>query len=173
MLGTADARSALLPSEQFPGPWQEVTQEIRDLLALNKVSACSQAAGRESSAAPAIICCTAHQTRRSGQAGASNQRRRRFAAPTSFTRASHRRMDTKSKVSGVAESNPNCTRSTLGIGPKCPLWAKGADGRRSGLAQGCHSRRYDLRSRFVSRLLIAHSVNKPCCRGQKWECSAD
>jgi hypothetical protein len=63
LLGTADARSALLPSEQFPGPWQEVTQEIRDLLALNKVSACSQAAGRESSRSPGdyLLYCTSDE----------------------------------------------------------------------------------------------------------------
>ena len=47
LLGTADARPK--PSEQFPGPWLEVTQEVRDVLALNKVSACSQAVGRQSS----------------------------------------------------------------------------------------------------------------------------
>jgi hypothetical protein len=49
LLITADARPMLLQSEYFPGPWLEVTQEIRDVLTLNKVSACSQAAGRESS----------------------------------------------------------------------------------------------------------------------------
>jgi hypothetical protein len=49
LLGAADARPMLLPSERFPGPWLEVTQEVRDFLTLNKVSACSQAAGRESS----------------------------------------------------------------------------------------------------------------------------
>jgi hypothetical protein len=47
--GPANARPMLLPSEQFPGPWLEITQEIRDLLTLNRVSGCSQAAGRESS----------------------------------------------------------------------------------------------------------------------------
>ena len=46
-LGTADARSKLLPSEQFPGPWAEVTQEIRDVLALNKVFGCSQAMAQD------------------------------------------------------------------------------------------------------------------------------
>ena len=46
LLGTADARP-MLPSERFPGPWLEVTQEVRDFLTLNKVAACSQAAGRE------------------------------------------------------------------------------------------------------------------------------
>src|SRR5258708_645543 len=49
LLGTADARPKLLPSEQFPGPWLEVTQEIRDVLVLNNVSACSQAVRRQSS----------------------------------------------------------------------------------------------------------------------------
>jgi hypothetical protein len=47
--GPADAGQKLLPSEQFPGPWPEVTQEIRDVLVLNRVSACSQAVGRQSS----------------------------------------------------------------------------------------------------------------------------
>jgi hypothetical protein len=59
-LGTADARPKLLSSEQFPGPWLEVTQEIRDVLALNKVSACSQAVGRQSSRNPDeyLLYCT-------------------------------------------------------------------------------------------------------------------
>jgi hypothetical protein len=60
LVATADARPMLLPSEQFPGPWLEVTQEIRDILTLNKVSACSQAAGRESSLKPGeyLLYCT-------------------------------------------------------------------------------------------------------------------
>lgn len=60
LLGTADARPMLLPSEQFPGPWLEVTQEIRDVLALNKISACSQAAGRVSARNPGeyLLYCT-------------------------------------------------------------------------------------------------------------------
>jgi hypothetical protein len=63
LLGTADARPMLLPSEQFPGPWLEITQEIRDVLTLNKVSACSQAAGRESSRAPGeyLLYCTSDE----------------------------------------------------------------------------------------------------------------
>jgi hypothetical protein len=58
--GTADARSRLSPSEQFPGPWEEVTQEIRDVLALNKVLACSQAMTRQSSRDPGdyLLYCT-------------------------------------------------------------------------------------------------------------------
>jgi hypothetical protein len=57
-LGTADARPK--PSEQFPGPWLEVTQEIRDVLTLNDVSACSQALGRQSSLNPGeyLLYCT-------------------------------------------------------------------------------------------------------------------
>jgi hypothetical protein len=60
LLSTADARPMLLLSEQFPGPWLEVAQEIRDVLALNKVSACSQAAGRKSSRNPGeyLLYCT-------------------------------------------------------------------------------------------------------------------
>ena len=63
LLRTADARQMLLLSEQFPGPWLEVTQEIRDVLALNKVSACSQAAGRESSRNPGeyLLYCTSDE----------------------------------------------------------------------------------------------------------------
>jgi len=49
LAGPANAGRKLLPSEEFPGPWLEVTQEIRDVLVLNKVSACSQAVGRQSS----------------------------------------------------------------------------------------------------------------------------
>ena len=58
LLGTADARPK--PSEQFPGPWLEVTQEIRDVLDLNKVSACSQVMGRQSSRNPGeyLLYCT-------------------------------------------------------------------------------------------------------------------
>ena len=48
----ADAQPNLSLSEQYPGPWLEVTQEIREILALRKVSACSQAAGRQSSRNP-------------------------------------------------------------------------------------------------------------------------
>jgi hypothetical protein len=63
LLGTADARPMLSLSEQFPGPWLEVTQEIRDILTLNKVSACSQAAGRESSRNPGeyLLYCTSDE----------------------------------------------------------------------------------------------------------------
>ena len=63
LLGTADARPMPLPSERFPGPWLEVTQEIRDLLVLNNVSACSQAAGRESSRNPGeyLLYCTSDE----------------------------------------------------------------------------------------------------------------
>ena len=89
LLGTADARPKLLPSEQFPGPWAEVTEEIREVLALNKVFACSRQWPVNRRATPATICCTAHRTRRFGQAGACNPRRTRFAAPASFSRKSH------------------------------------------------------------------------------------
>jgi hypothetical protein len=58
--GTAEARSRLSPLEQFPGPWLEVTQEIRDVLTLHKVSACSQAMARQSSqdSSEYLLYCT-------------------------------------------------------------------------------------------------------------------
>jgi hypothetical protein len=46
---SADARSRPSPSEQYPGPWLEITQQVRETLALQKVSACNQAVGRQSS----------------------------------------------------------------------------------------------------------------------------
>jgi hypothetical protein len=60
LVGMADARPKLSPSEEFPGPWLEVTQEIMDVLALNKVSDCSQAMGRQSSRNPGeyLLYCT-------------------------------------------------------------------------------------------------------------------
>ena len=63
LLGTAHARQ--VPSEIFPGPWLEVTQEIRDILTLNKVVACSQTAGRESSRDPGVylLYCTSDEKR--------------------------------------------------------------------------------------------------------------
>ena len=45
----ADARSKPSPSEIYPGPWLEITQEIRDTLTLRKVSVCNEAVGRQSS----------------------------------------------------------------------------------------------------------------------------
>ena len=62
LLGTADGRP-LSPSDRFPGPWLEVTNDIRDLLTVNKVSACSQAAGRESSLNPGeyLLYCTSDE----------------------------------------------------------------------------------------------------------------
>jgi hypothetical protein len=48
------------PSEQYPGPWVEVPREVRDLLALRKVSACNEAVGRQSSRNPSeyLLYCT-------------------------------------------------------------------------------------------------------------------
>ena len=60
LASAADAQPNLSPSEQYPGPWLEVTQEIREVLALRKVSACSQAVGRQSSRNPGeyLLYCT-------------------------------------------------------------------------------------------------------------------
>ena len=58
--GASYAQPELSPSEQYPGPWAEVPQEVRDLLALRKISACSEAAGRQSSRNPNeyLLYCT-------------------------------------------------------------------------------------------------------------------
>jgi hypothetical protein len=63
LLNSSEARPIQSPSEQFPGPWLEVTQEVRDILAVKKVSACSQAAGRESSRNPGeyLLYCTSDE----------------------------------------------------------------------------------------------------------------
>ena len=60
--GTAVAMSA---SERYPGPWLEVTQEIRDILTQYRISACTQAAGRESSRDPGtyLLYCTSDEKR--------------------------------------------------------------------------------------------------------------
>jgi len=54
-----------MPSEQFPGPWLEITQEIRDVLVLNRVSACSQAVARQSSRSSGeyLLYCTTDEKR--------------------------------------------------------------------------------------------------------------
>ena len=58
--GASYAQPELSPSEQYPGPWAEVPQEVRDLLALRKVSGCSEAVGRQSSRNPNeyLLYCT-------------------------------------------------------------------------------------------------------------------
>jgi len=47
-------------SERYPGPWVEITQEIRDVLDRKKVRECGQAAGRQSSSDPGeyLLYCT-------------------------------------------------------------------------------------------------------------------
>ena len=52
LTSAADARSKISPSDEYPGPWLEVSQEIREILTRNNVSACTQAAGRRSSKNP-------------------------------------------------------------------------------------------------------------------------
>jgi hypothetical protein len=57
------AQPELFPSEQYPGPWVEVPQEVRDLLARRKISACSEAVGRKSSRNPNeyLLYCTQYE----------------------------------------------------------------------------------------------------------------
>jgi hypothetical protein len=47
-------------SERYPGPWVEITQEIRDVLDRKKVRECGQAVGRQSSSNPGeyLLYCT-------------------------------------------------------------------------------------------------------------------
>jgi len=43
------AQPKFSPQKQYPGPWLEVTQEVRDFLTLHKIYACNQAMARQSS----------------------------------------------------------------------------------------------------------------------------
>ena len=95
LLGTADARPMLLPSERFPGPWLEVTQEVRDILTLNKIAACSQAAGRELSSKPRRISPVLHIGREALDKLARTTRGAHpFGARAGSFRISHCRTDT-------------------------------------------------------------------------------
>ena len=42
---SSPSEAKFAPSEEYPGPWREVTQEVRDFLTLHKVYACNQACG--------------------------------------------------------------------------------------------------------------------------------
>ena len=59
------AQPRFLSAKQYPGPWLEVTQEVRDLLAVHKVSSCSQAAVRRSAVNPDeyLLYCTQDERR--------------------------------------------------------------------------------------------------------------
>ncbi|HEX4989239.1 MAG TPA: hypothetical protein VFW91_10705 [Candidatus Binatia bacterium] len=58
------ARTSFSPSELYPGPWLEVTQEVRDFLADQKISSCNEAAARQSSHDPGeyLLYCTEDET---------------------------------------------------------------------------------------------------------------
>lgn len=60
LASAANARPGFSASEHYPGPWLEITQEIREVLALHKISACNQTAGRQSSrkAGEYLLYCT-------------------------------------------------------------------------------------------------------------------
>jgi len=49
LTSSAGAQSKSSPSEEYPGPWQEITQVVRGFLSDRKVHACSEAVGRQSS----------------------------------------------------------------------------------------------------------------------------
>lgn len=60
LVSWAEDRSESSPSEQYPGPWLEITKEVRETLAHHKVLACSEAAGRQSAYDPGeyLLYCT-------------------------------------------------------------------------------------------------------------------
>lgn len=60
LASATDARPKGSGSDHYPGPWLEVSQEIREVLEFHKVSACTQAAGRQSSrnAGEYLLYCT-------------------------------------------------------------------------------------------------------------------
>jgi|SRR5262245_24601041 len=47
-------------SEEYPGPWREITQDVREFLAVHKIYACNEAVGRQSSRNPdeCLLYCT-------------------------------------------------------------------------------------------------------------------
>jgi len=49
LAAAASAQPKFSPSQQYPGPWLEITQEVRDVLVLHKISACNEAVERQSS----------------------------------------------------------------------------------------------------------------------------
>ena len=101
----ADARSKHSPSEIYPGPWLEITQEVRDTLTLRKVSACNEAVGRQSSvdSGEYLLYCTQDE-QFIGQAGSLSRRRKRCVVPAPFSMAS--RCLTATEVVTVAASCP-------------------------------------------------------------------
>ena len=82
---SADARSKPSPSERYPGPWLEITQQVGGALALQKVSACNEAVGRQSSrdSGEYLLYCTRDEG--IGQAGSYNPRRIRCIVPADFS----------------------------------------------------------------------------------------
>ena len=65
LTSSAGAQSKLSASEEYPGPWQEITQDVRDFLALHRVYACNQAVGRQSSrnSGEYLLYCTQDEKR--------------------------------------------------------------------------------------------------------------
>ena len=93
ILGTlacsADARSKPSPSELYPGPWLEVTQQVREISHFKKSQRAMRRWGGNRHAIPASIFCTAPKTRGIGQAGSWSPRRIRCVVPADFSKASH------------------------------------------------------------------------------------
>jgi hypothetical protein len=88
------------PSEQYPGPWVEVPQEVRDLLALRKVSA-ARLWDVNRPAIPANIFCTARKTRDTGQAGVYSPLPTKCKGPANSSKGSRH-------PKGISVSDKSC-----------------------------------------------------------------
>ena len=66
---SADARSKPSPSEIYPGPWLEITQEVREHSHFTKSLRAMRRWGGNRHPIPVSIFCIAPKTRGIGQAG--------------------------------------------------------------------------------------------------------
>ena len=107
LASAANARPGFSASEHYPGPWLEITQEIREVLALHKISACNQAAGRQSSRKAGNISYIARATRKSGPAGTWSLRHAKCADPASSSKTSRH-------LTAIKASRSCCTNVRFG-----------------------------------------------------------
>jgi threonine synthase len=72
-------------SEEYPGPWREITQDVREFLALHKVPATKLRDGNRRAISTSTFC-TAPETRNTGQAGACSLRHANYGVPTNSSK---------------------------------------------------------------------------------------
>jgi len=60
LISVSTAQAQTKASQRYPGPWFEVSQEVREILTRNHVLACAEAAARQSSENPGefLLYCT-------------------------------------------------------------------------------------------------------------------